>query len=109
MFWLNIFIPGHTRGAYGTVGGCCEDKAEVNKVSSCCAAKSTQSKESKPTEDQKRRCVVCHIAKGYTVATVYAFDLTLSGRVLEVIDTFKPQVTTIAFEFPFYPVGPPAV
>lgn len=110
---MNIFIPGHARGAYGTVGDAPKaSQTKIGAARSCCSvadAPAEPSKDGKPTEDQKRRCVVCHIAKGYTVATVYWFDLSLSGRVESVVDRTERQVTTIRFDFPFYPVGPPAV
>ena len=105
VFWMNIFIPGHTRGAYGEVGGgCC---APAVKSASCCKAGKPEGQQP-PTEEQKQRCVVCYIAKGYTVATAFVVELAPSGRAVERIHARQAQVRSVRFELPFYPIGPPA-
>lgn len=109
MFWLNILIPGHTRGVITMPGGkssCCAESAER---SSCCSPMGTPAKGKAPTEDQKRRCAICYFAMGYTVATAFVFDLGISSRVIERLETVTPQLRIVEFALPFYPVGPPAL
>jgi hypothetical protein len=48
LLWLNVFVPGHTRGAI-TVAGSDQTTAD------CCAATKHTSHDA-PTPDQQRRC-----------------------------------------------------
>ena len=111
VFWLNIFLPGHTRGAFGVTA--CEDCTATaapadDAEPSCCAVKHNSPEPKQPTETQKRNCAICYFAKGYTLPVVYVFDLTLHGRVIARLESTRPQVDSIDFGFPYYPVGPPA-
>lgn len=107
-FYLGIFLPGHQRGGYGTVGkdSCCATP-ETQQVEESCCKPSKGSPEKTPTEDQKRRCLVCYNAVGVSIPPVFVFDFAFSGTAFLRRSTTTPQVSSIAFDLPYYPVGPP--
>jgi len=58
--WLNVVLPGHTRGIVTMPGW--EAKTGSSAVKSCCAAES-HSKETQPSSRQKAAsCAVCFFA-----------------------------------------------
>ncbi len=131
-FWLVLFLPGHTRGLItwpDTSPGASPDtlpnlgldsSSDAKAVSSrsqyriaaksCCAELSSPSsnRENKnPSEEEKQRCVVCYIAKGYTVASAFTLHFDFAEQSLE--RSFESDSLCIlsAFNFPYYPIGPP--
>jgi hypothetical protein len=123
-FWLVLFLPGHTRGVItmpdGRQAGRQVGSPEARTVSSqsqprlaaksCCAESSrpiNDRGDRKPTEEEKRRCVVCYIAKGYTVASAFSFQFDFAERTLE--DCFEAESLCIVspLDFPYYAIGPP--
>jgi hypothetical protein len=62
--WLNVVIPGHTRGRYTVPGS--RSSAE-RAASACCAQRSTArpvERNDQPTPDQRARCAICYFALG---------------------------------------------
>ncbi len=117
MFWLNIFMPGHTRGVIrfddkpaSKAKSCCESEAPVEEIkSSCCSGLPIGApvKGKEPTQDQKNRCAICYIAKGYHFPVVFSFELQLTGKLIEQIEVVDAQIKSVEFAFPYYPSGPP--
>ena len=107
-FWLVIFIPGHTRGAITLPADKVSRAQGQLEKPSCCSVIGKPSPGKEPTKDQRRRCAVCHLAKAYTVPTVFVFELELTGRLDERFVLARPQITVIDFGFPYFPSGPPA-
>jgi hypothetical protein len=58
--WLNVVIPGHTRGRF-TIG-----PASPSAPSSCCDSRASQSRDRNhtPTPDERSRCAICFFAAG---------------------------------------------
>jgi len=100
LVWLNVVVPGHTRGRV-TMPGCA---ASGNSVAPCCASKQQSSK---PTPEQKRRCAVCYVAATYSVPVVHIFDFTPAERTAVLDIPAAAQVQSIDFPVPYWPVGPP--
>jgi hypothetical protein len=69
--WLNIVLPGHTRGIV-TVGDHCG-------VASCCANKPAKSGDKSPTPDQQKRCAICAFAAALSTPPAIDASLDLLG------------------------------
>lgn len=65
-------------------------------------------KPASPTKEQKRNCVFCKLVHGYTLPPADRFYIELTGSSEIVTQAILAQVSVIPFDFPFYPVGPPA-
>lgn len=63
-FWLNVVVPGHTRGAVTLAGGACE-LASIESASHCCPRPNPSGpadRSKSPTPAQKQQCAVCFYA-----------------------------------------------
>lgn len=71
-FWLNVVLPGHTRGEVTLP--CSMDRGCEVAVSTrpCCAATGKQAPGA-PTPDQKSRCAICFFAAHVTPPPVVDF------------------------------------
>lgn len=107
VFWLAVFVPGHTRGAI-TLPGEQSPRCYVDSSpgGGCCGA--NKSDKGSPSPDDRRRCAVCYLVKGYINPVIDTFELTLTERTIEAVILWRAQVRRVAFDFPYYPVGPPA-
>lgn len=114
VFWLNIYLPGHTRGSITVAGSCCAmDAAATNDANlpACCRLEKAAEKQksgSAPTPRQKSNCAICKLVHGYSLPPLYCFDFRPSGFCRVAGITWSAQVSLLPFNFPFYPVGPPA-
>jgi hypothetical protein len=70
LVWLNVVLPGHTRGLV-TVGQPCESPAR------CCAQKSKVPGSKSPTPDQQKRCAICAFAAALSTPPVINISLEL--------------------------------
>ena len=79
--WLNVVVPGHTRGAFAMPGS--KTVGSAVESDSCCATKharpGTPEKSDKPLD--RDRCAVCHYALGLTLPPVFSFDHQPAGLV----------------------------
>jgi hypothetical protein len=71
-FWLNIVLPGHTRGMI-TVPG----TPPAGSVSDDCCATHSDSKQ--PTPDQQKHCAICNFAIGLFTPPVVNYDHLIRG------------------------------
>jgi hypothetical protein len=104
--WLNIIIPGHTRGAMPMIGSACDDVA--------CQSAPTQTTHAAcehckiPNAPAKNHgCAICAFAA--TLATPPPFDLSLPPlALLRSIENARAQ-PLVAREvlIPFFSCGPP--
>jgi hypothetical protein len=72
--WLNVIVPGHTRGAV-TLPGFEPDPAHA--AHSCCAGspeKSDGSKDSRPGSDRAAHCAICFFAVRLCVPAAVCLD-----------------------------------
>ena len=74
-FWLNVVIPGHTRGAValpGCDGGSCIDSSvSAARPASCCHT--GESSRSKSFPSRSSRCAICAFAARMTLPPVVDF------------------------------------
>lgn len=107
---MMVYVPGHVRGQYTMPGA--EDAGHHAPKPVLCGdfdpAKQSPAQSNRPTEDQKRRCHVCYLAAGYTVATSFHFEILLACHSLQRDVLMREQQRQVEFAFPFYPSGPPA-
>lgn len=96
-----IIVPGHTRGIVTVAGS----QAGIG----CCASDASSGPTDGPTPTQRANCAVCHIAAMYTVPPVYVFYVEPLDRVEALNDFAVPQLFSLIFPTPFWPVGPPAI
>lgn len=75
--WLNVVVPGHTRGAMA-VPGSKRVGAVVSNAGGCCKAKSASQQEA-PLDPS--RCAVCHYALGLSLPPVYSYDHRPAGLI----------------------------
>ncbi len=111
VFWLNIFIPGHIRGAItvnGSEDDCCLPKQVQVVADSCCAPVDKPVKGDQPTQDQKNRCAICYMVKGYSFPVIFTFDLEFTGNSHQRFAEYVSQIQETEFSFPYFPAGPPA-
>lgn len=112
VYWLNLYLPGHTRGSITVAGSCCamETAAEESNLPACCRLEKAAEKQkdsSSPTPRQKSNCAICKLVHGYSLPPLYCFDFRPTGFCLVAGISWSAQVSLLPFDFPFYPVGPP--
>jgi len=81
--WLNIVVPGHTRG-FVTIGQSCDgqsctEQTPAGQAASCCSNKSHNPASKSPTPDQQKRCAICAFAAALSTPPVVVFKLVLLG------------------------------
>jgi hypothetical protein len=103
-FFLNIVVPGHTRGVITLTGRSDAGTASMSG-SSCCHTEGRKSSEDSsrkaPTPKDRAECAVCHIAARVTTATTIDLRLTELG-LLEVLPLPPPQLADSVEQFPTY-------
>lgn len=129
----SITVPGSTSSSCCSIEQEMPGKTPEPAVPACCAMKSgmgghgadadgtaspehlnpdqatsSNQKPAPPTNEQKRNCVFCKIVHGYTLPPADRFYIELTGSSEIVTQAILAQVRVIPFDFPFYPVGPPA-
>jgi hypothetical protein len=105
--WLNIVIPGHTRGSMPMPGADCEDSTcQVSHsfaASPCCDHSKTPA-----TPAKNRGCAICNFAA--QLATPLPFDLSLPPLALlhRIGDLRAHALVARSVLIPFFSCGPPA-
>jgi hypothetical protein len=76
-FWLNVVVPGHTRGAVTLPGSGRSGHALAHAGGCCAAAGGAGSRHGKkaPTADDRARCAICSFAASLSAPP--AVDTTL--------------------------------
>jgi hypothetical protein len=108
LLWLNVILPGHTRGSI-TIPGSKPSCGQVsNSGSGCCSAKAKQKSES-PTPEQKSRCAFCYFAMGMSTPPVVEFNHQLFG-LLTLLPIPPPEVAeSPCIVLPYHGRAPPLV
>lgn len=106
--WLNVIIPGHTRGAI-TIPDSSSAGGETAAADTCCAvpASPADGEDGRPTPDERRRCAVCYLAAGYTIPPVFTIDLAPVGLIACIPLRAAAQVASRHIPLPYFPAGPP--
>lgn len=96
--FLNIVLPGHTRGAVTMdgKGGACK---------ACCASHhATENPASKnPTEKEKSNCAICHLAA--RIVAPPSIDLTLPKLGFVELTAVQKRITIPSVELHFVRLG----
>ena len=106
--WLNVVIPGHTRGMI-TVPGSFANCAPEPSAEVCCpiTAGGDRDNENTPTPEQRRCCAVCYVAAGYTLPPIFQIDLTPADLIHDAPQRAVTQVASHHTPLPYFPNGPP--
>ena len=86
--WLNVIVPGHTRGMVALPGSECDSCAQPARP--CCAQEHTDASHPKPVRDPASRCSICYFAARVSLPPVIDFIPPRLGMV-EVLDPPAPQ------------------
>jgi hypothetical protein len=107
-FWLNVVIPGHTRGVVTVPGWDRESQREVSTAHGCCAAPGEKSEDGSPTSGDRAHCAVCFFAA--KLSTPPVIDYTLPPlAALEIAPVAQPHVAAyVSPPLSFDSRGPPA-
>ncbi len=100
--WLNVIVPGHTRGIVLVPG------AQPVVLLPCCAAREEHQKSHDPTPEERGQCAICNFAAHLTVPAT----IDCRPQRLELLATIAPPVERAVVEY--HPVsaqcrGPPAL
>jgi hypothetical protein len=102
-FWLNVVIPGHTRGAI-TIGG---SECAAPEGKSCCASR-TPTGAKAPTPEQRKHCAICFFA--IKLCTPPVFDVRLEPLCpVEMLPVPAARsFCSLHASMPYFERGPPA-
>jgi hypothetical protein len=100
MAWLNVIVPGHTRGAVTLPSG---SGVRV----SCCSSDGAKSNPTAPTSGQRARCAICYFAAGLSAPTFFSTNLNFL-RLRQAAPLPQISVPVLAYTpLPYFPCGPP--
>jgi hypothetical protein len=106
VFWLNIVVPGHTRGSVRMLGACCPDMSAASRdaEADCCPTHP----ERRPRPAQGAGCAICsfaaHLSVPPAVVTAPPRPMPLAVLPPERAESLIARVTLL----PFDSCGPPA-
>ncbi len=106
--FLNIVLPGHTRGSITLTGK--SDNALQSSAAgcSCCVRKNDRTQKSNaPTPRDRANCAICHLAARITLPPTISFSLSPLG----LVETLALPAPVHFDAFQFIPIydgrGPP--
>lgn len=103
VLFLNLFVPGHTRGAITLAENC------DGKVASCCEMKKTKDPKHVPTPEERRCCAVCYLASTYVPIDPIVVFFDFRELIRQSHELAVAQVRSLDYPAPFWPVGPPSL
>ncbi len=105
-FWLNVVIPGHTRGAVSLPGTTCESCRQP--LLSGCSTGTGRSSSHTPVRDPASHCAICYFAARLTLPPVVDFTPPRLG-LAEILDPPAPQIVdSLRVVLPFDGRAPPS-
>lgn len=112
-FFVNVFVPGHTRGAV-TIDGkreapCCERMARAERMRAGKAGTGKGSESDSPTSKDRQCCAVCYLVSHYTPVEPMVFDVGVMELIRQAHAAAVGQVRSVDFHLPYWPAGPPAL
>ena len=106
--WLNVVLPGHTRGAITLPGAATPARAEVerggaaNVAHACCSVPRSHddvpAREQAPKPGDRARCAICYFATGLSVPP--AIDLAPAPRCAVDLLPVPPPDVVLVRDFP---------
>jgi hypothetical protein len=101
-FFLNVVVPGHTRGAITLTG-----QASMQRLKGCCCDSKPGDSKDAPTPKDRQNCAICNLAAHYTLPPVVDFRLSELG--LLTLLPISPAATIDPSDFvpTYYACGPP--
>ena len=97
--FLNVVIPGHTRGMIQLPGSA--------PLPACCAAKHSDSKQTPAENDRTSHCALCAFAARITIPPTIDFAPPPTGLLAVLPPPTAQGVEVVAFPFPFFGRAPP--
>jgi hypothetical protein len=107
LIWLNVIIPGHTRGCVTMPCGC----SEASPAAACplCAAADAKGSHHSPTPTDREHCALCFFAAHLSIPPV----IDLSAPKLRFLNYVGAQSAKHLFAryviLPFDGTGPPSL
>jgi hypothetical protein len=72
--WLNVIVPGHTRGIVTLPGSpCAEGMCDASRWSACCPGERDHSQKQPISRERAARCAICSFAARVTPSPVVDF------------------------------------
>jgi hypothetical protein len=102
-FFLNVVVPGHTRGVITLTGQAGTDQIEG---CGCCESKPAKSKDA-PTSKDRQNCAICNLAAHYTLPPVVDFRLADLGLLALLPVSTAATIHPADFIPTYYACGPP--
>lgn len=99
VLFLNLFVPGHTRGAITLPG--------TPEKSSCCEIKASCGEKKMPTQEDRKCCAVCFLASHYTPVEPFVIELRAQYLIRQAHEAAVAQIRSRDFPTPFWPAAPP--
>lgn len=106
--WLNVIIPGHTRGMITLPGALASCDTESSTASCCTIPTDDDHDDKTPTPEQRRCCAVCYVAARYTLPPTFQIDLAPADLIQDAPQHAITQVASRHIPLPYFPSGPPA-
>jgi hypothetical protein len=86
--WLNVIVPGHTRGVVSLPGTTCESCRQ--SLLSCCSAEHPDKSHPAPVRDPASHCAICYFAARLSLPPVIDFTPPRLG-IAEILDPPAPM------------------
>lgn len=111
--WLNVVLPGHTRGMITVPGS--SPTAQAETPDACCSVGGKKTPDpakaptEAPTQDEKRRCAVCFFAAALDLPPVVTFDHSPRGLLAVLPLAEHEHVESLLVLRPYHGRAPPSL
>ena len=96
VLFLNVVVPGHTRGVITLSGRSSSPVPQSSGCGGCCPTRGDPA--DAPTEEDKANCAVCFFAARITPPPVVDFQLTMLG--LREVMPLPPRAVVVTPDLP---------
>jgi len=86
--WLNVIVPGHTRGMVALPGAACESCGQAQRE--CCSSSRADPSHRAPVRDPASHCAICFFAVRISLPPVIDFTPPRLG-LAEILDPPAPR------------------
>jgi hypothetical protein len=107
--WLNVVIPGHTRGRYTVPGS----KSSADPATSACCAQRSAARPAdgndQPTPDQRARCAICYFALGLSTPPPIDWEPAPLAALKTLPVPATASIDSLSFRHTYFGRAPPTV
>ena len=101
--WLNVVLPGHTRGAITLPGY----EASSGSSQGCCKPQDHDSRDSNKPTDRAAHCAICFFAARLTLPDVIDLNPAPLGLAGDAPDESRDSIASIDLRLTYLGRGPP--